>query len=338
MKKIRILDVAEHAGVSKSTISHYLNGRFARMSFETRERITKTIEELNYTPSHIARSLKSNTTKTIGVIVRDLTGHFTSKVLRGIDDYCKELKYDVLIYNTDYDPETEKQSLNKLRQLRVDGVIIASSGKNSDVITKEIKAGFPVVMMHLEYADLDASIVVADNRQGAFDATEHLIKHGHKRIALYTLDYEASLSRQNRIKGYKEAMEKYGLPVDPSLIQVWNREKGLSVPVEDVLNMDNPPTAFVALYLAMTRLLLKEFKKLDVNIPTDVSLVAFDEVPMVEHFKVPVTVITQNPHEMGVAAAKMVIESIVTEDTRIKRSVQPCVLIERESCAPPRIK
>ena len=113
MRKVRIVDVADHAGVSKSTVSHYLNGRFARMSLETRERIAKTIDTLNYTPSHIARSLKSSRTKTIGVIVRDITGYFTSKVVRGIDDFCKKYKYDVLIYNTDLDPAIEKQSLKK---------------------------------------------------------------------------------------------------------------------------------------------------------------------------------------------------------------------------------
>ncbi|RVU86435.1 LacI family transcriptional regulator [Leucothrix sargassi] len=336
MKKIRILDVANHAGVSKSTISHYLNGRFARMSLETKERISKTIEELNYTPSHIARSLKSNSTNTIGVIVRDITGHFTSKVIRGIDDYCKESKFDVLIYNTDYDPVTEAQSLKKLRQLRVDGVIIASSGKNSSVIAKEIKAGFPVVMMHLEYKDLDASIVLADNKQGAFDATEHLIKLGHKRICLHTLDYHTSISRQDRVEGYKAALEKYDIPFDESLVHLWTRDKGLSTPIEDIMNMENPPTAFLSLYLEVTRLLLKEFKRLEISIPNDVSFLSFDEIPMVEHFKVPITVITQNPHEMGMESARMLIDMITNEDTTMRRSIQPCELIERESCTPPK--
>ena len=336
MKKIRILDVANQAGVSKSTISHYLNGRFARMSLETRERIKKTIDDLNYTPSHIARSLKSNSTNTIGVIVRDITGHFTSKVIRGIDDYCKKSKFDVLIYNTDYDPETEKQSLKKLRQLRVDGVIIASSGKNNEVITKEINAGFPVVMMHLEYEDLDASIVLADNKQGAFDATEHLIKLGHTRICLHSLDYQSSRSRKDRIEGYRAAMAKHNLPVDEGLIHLWTRDKGLLTPIEDIMSMENPPTAFLSLYLEVTRQLLKEFRRLDINMPDDISFVSFDEIPMVEHFKVPITVITQNPYEMGMESAKMLIEKITTEDLTVKRSVQPCRMIERESCSKPK--
>ena len=331
-----MVDVAQQAGVSKSTISHYLNGRFARMSPETKQRIEDTIEALNYTPSHIAQSLNSNRTQTIGVIVRDITGHFTSRVIRGIDDYCKKYKYDVLIYNTDFDPEVEKQSLKKLRQLRVDGIIIATSGKNNSLIAKEIDTGFPIVLMHLEYDDLNASVVVADNKKGAFEATEHLIKLGHKRICLHTLDYQHSPSRRARFEGYAKAMAQYKLPVDPDLIHYWSRDKGLETPTEDILKLQNPPTAFLSLYLAITQDLLQDFRRLKVELPKDVSLIAFDEIPMVEHFKVPITVIAQSPYEMGIEAAKILLNSIDKEDNTVKRSVLPCQLIERESCAPPR--
>lgn len=343
MSKTRMIDVAEHAGVSKSTISHYLNGRFARMSPETRQRIEHAIETLNYTPSHIARSLNSNRTQTIGVIVRDITGHFTSRVIRGIDDWCKRYKYDVLIYNTDFDPEVEQQSLKKLRQLQVDGIIIATSGKNNSVIAKQLEDNFPIVLMHLEYDDLKANVVLPDNQQGAFDATEHLLKLGHQRICLHTLDYQHSPSRRARVEGYTAALQQYGITVDHSLIHYWSRDKGLQTPTEAILKQDNAPTAFLSLYLAITEDLLHDFKRLNIDIPKDISLVSFDEIPMVEHFKVPVTVIAQSPYEMGKEAASILLENIDTahngnERSGIKRSVLPCRLIERESCAPPASK
>lgn len=329
-----MVDVAQHAGVSKSTVSHYLNGRFARMSPETKQRIEDSIEALNYTPNHIARSLNNQNTMTIGVIVRDICGHFTSRMIRGIDDFCKRNKYDVLIYNTDFDPEIEKQSIKKLRQLRVDGIIIAASGSNNAIIQKEIDSGFPVVLMHLEYDDLNTSIVLADNKQGTFEATEHLINLGHRRICAYTLDYQGSRrSRRERLEGFTSAMEKHGLPVEPELIQHWSRDRGLDTPTETVLNHENPPTAFLSLYLAITETLLGDFRRLNVNIPKDISLVAFDEIPMVEHFKVPVTVVAQNPYAMGREAAQILLDSIVNDDQTVKKVVLPCELIKRESCA-----
>ncbi|MDC7235422.1 MAG: LacI family DNA-binding transcriptional regulator, partial [Spirochaetales bacterium] len=212
MKKIRIIDVAEHAGVSKSTVSQYLNGRFSYMSPETKKRIKGAIEELDYIPNPIARSLKTDKTKTIGVIVSAITGVFTGRVIRGIDDYCKNNGYNVMIYNTDFDAEIEKKSFEMLKQMRVDGLIIASTGKNNDLFASQVKAGFPIVQVHIEFDDLKSSIVLSDYRAGGFLATEYLIKLGHKRICFITQEYENVRSRYDRFLGYKEAHDKYGLP------------------------------------------------------------------------------------------------------------------------------
>ncbi len=334
MGKIRIGDVADKAGVSKSTVSQYLNGRFNYMSAETKKRIRSTIEELNYIPNPLAQSLKTDRTRTIGVIVRDITGFFTSRVLRGIDDFCKEYKYDVLIHNTDFDPATERQSLKKLRQLRVDGIIIASSGENNKIIAREVSSGFPLVQLHLEYDDLKTSIVLADNRAGAFVATEHLLKLGHKRICLQTIEYQTSRTRRERFEGYCDALKKYGITHDPGLIHFWNRETGLETATEEILSMPDPPTAFLSLYLAITSSLLSDFRRLNVRIPEDISLIAFDEIPMAEHLKVPVTVIAQSPYEMGRESARILLDNIEKKDSKIVRSIIPCRLIERESCAP----
>ena len=334
MGKIRIGEVAEKAGVSKSTVSQYLNGRFNYMSIETKERIQATIKELNYIPNPIAQSLKTARTRTIGVIVRDITGFFTSRVIRGIDDFCKEYKYDVLIYNTDFDPAIERQSLKKLRQLRVDGIIIASSGENNSIIAQEVASGYPIVLMHLEYDDIKTSIVLADNRVGAFSATEYLIKLGHTRICLHTLEYQTSRTRRERFEGYCTALKKHGFSPDPALIHFWNRENGLETPTKDILSMPDPPTAFLSLYLAITSELLGDFRRLNVRIPEDISLIAFDEIPMAEHLRVPVTVIAQAPYDMGREAARILLHSIEKKDKKIVRSIVPCRFIERESCAP----
>ena len=252
MPKIKLIDVANHAGVSKSTVSQYLNGRFDYMSEKTKERVKLAVSELDYVPNPIARSLKMDKTKTIGVIVRDITGYYTSRTIRGIDDYCKTSEYNVIIYNTDFDPITEARSLEALYQLRVDGIIIASSGKNTDLITKYIDKGLPIVHFQLEHDGNEKNIIVSDYRKAAFDATEYLIKLGHKRICFVTQDYKNVKSRMERYLGYAEALGKYKIPLDKQLIQYWQRETGFLQSPKAIIASANSPTAFFTQHLPIT--------------------------------------------------------------------------------------
>jgi DNA-binding LacI/PurR family transcriptional regulator len=256
MKKIKIIDVAELAGVSKSTVSQYLNGRFDYMSEKTKQRVKAAVDELDYVPNPIARSLKMDKTKTIGVIVRDITGFYTSRTIRGIDDYCKTSEYNVLIYNTDFDPSIEAKSLAALYQLRVDGIIIASSGKNKDTINKYIDKGMPIVHFQLEHDGNEKNIIVSDYRKAAFEATEYLIQLGHQRICFVTQNFKNVKSRQERYLGYVDALKKYHILLDETLIQLWERESGFQESPEEILNMINPPTVFFTQHLAITTELL----------------------------------------------------------------------------------
>jgi DNA-binding LacI/PurR family transcriptional regulator len=332
MKKARIIDVAEHAGVSKSTVSQYLNERFDYMSKATRERIETSIAALNYVPNPIARSLKTDKTKTIGVIVRNITGFYTSQVLRGIDDFCKGSQYNVLIYNTDFDPETEARSLKALKAMRVDGLIIASSGKNFDVISSYIDAQFPLVQFQLEYDECHSNIVVSDYRKAAFQATEYLIQLGHKQIAFLTQEFEGIRSRDERYQGYIAALNKYKITSQNPQIYFWDRDRGFQTPLSDMLSAPEPPTAIFSQHLAITIDVLKACEHLTLQIPTDISLLGFDEVPMVEHFKVPITVIRQDPYQVGVQSAKLLLENIINGPLEPQKIIIPCNLVERDSC------
>lgn len=334
MKKVRIIDVANHVGVSKSTISQYLNGRYTHMSEETKVKIQRAIEELHYTPSAIARSLKTEKTETIGVVVRDISGSDTSRIIRGIEDYCKSSNYNVLIESTDFDKSIEERSLKLLKQMRVDGIIIAASGKNNDMLSKEIESGFPLVQIHLEYDDLQSSLVLSDYRKGAYDATEYLINLGHKRICFFTQEYETYRSRYERFQGYKDALDKYNIPFDINLVQFWDRKNGFSNSIKDILSQPNPPTALFPVHLQITLELLKELNNLNISIPADISVIGFDEIPMVDFFKVPITVVKQAPYEIGSESAKLLMKKITKEHEYHEKMVLPCTLIERESCAP----
>lgn len=334
MTKIKIVDVATHAGVSKSTVSQYLNGRFGHMSAVTKERIRQAVEELNYVPNPIARSLKSDKTKTIGVIVRDITGFNTSRILRGIDDYCKKYGYNVLIYNTDFDADVERRSLITLKQMCVDGIIITSSGKNADLINQYIQLGYPVVQFQLEYSDCPSSIVLSDYRQAAKNATEYLIGLGHKRICFMTQVFEGSLSRTERYLGYVDALKTHGIAYDESLIQYWNRDSGFVYSPVALLQQTNAPTAFFTQHLAITTDLLKLFSLHHIDVPQRVSIVGYDEIPMVEMFKVPVTVVQQDSYNIGLESAKLLLSDLKLQDQpkQAKKVIVPCQLVIRDSC------
>lgn len=332
MEKVKLVDVAKLAEVSKSTVSQYLNGRYQYMSAATKARIEIAIGELNYAPNQIARSLKTKTTKTIGVITRDIVGYDSCRTIRGIDDYCKSSEYNVLIYNTDFDPDREARSIKALRQLNVDGIIIASSGKNSDLISKQVESGLPLVQFQIEHDDAEKNIILPNHRQSAFDATEYLIQLGHKRICFVTQEFKDVRSRNERYRGYIEALTKHGIPADDQLILYWARESGLAQHPSEILDQPEAPTAFFCQHLAITTTLLEETNKAGISIPTDVSVLGFDDVPMTDFFKVPITVVKHDPHKVGMEAAKLLLEIIDSNSRGFKRVLLPCSLVERQSC------
>ncbi|MCF7352582.1 LacI family DNA-binding transcriptional regulator [Vibrio sp. CK2-1] len=333
MTKIRMIDVANHANVSKSTVSQYFNGRYSHMSETTKEKIRIAVEALNYVPNPIARSLKSDKTKTIGVIVRDITGFNTSRILRGIDDFCKQAGYNVLIYNTDFDEEIEKRSLMALKQMCVDGIIITSTGKNADLINQYTASDYPVVQFQLEYQHCQTDIVLSDFKQAARKATEHLIALGHKRIGFMTQDFESSISRKERYLGYVEALKAHQIPFDKDLLSIWDRESGFEVSPVEQLHTSNPPTAFFTQHLAITVDLLKALDEHQIEIPQQVSVLGFDEIPMVDMFKVPVSVIQQDSYQLGVESASLLLNRLneSSDSVGYKKVVVPCRLVERAS-------
>ncbi|SHH12779.1 substrate-binding domain-containing protein [Clostridium grantii] len=333
MKHAKLIDVADKAGVSISTVSQYLSGRYKYMSKDTKERIRLTIEELNYIPNSIARSLKTDVTKTIGVIVFDMAGYFTSSVLRGIDDYCKKSNYNVIIYNTDYDAEIEKKSINMLKMLRVDGIIIASSGKNNKLLDEENKNGTCIVQVFMEYDDLDISTVLSDYKGSTFNATEYLIKLGHKKIALITQEYEHIPSRQDRILGYEEAMIKNGIALNLNFINIWDRFSDLNKTFDEALKSENSPTAIFSMHSSVTAELLNYCNMNKINVPEDLSIIGFDELPLANLFKTPITVVDQKPYEIGQKAAELVLWKINHKKERENNKViVSCELKIRESC------
>lgn len=333
MKQVKIVDVAKEAGVSISTVSQYLNGRYKHMSEKTKYKIEAVIKEMGYIPNAIARSLKTNKTNTIGVIVFSIDGYFTSRVVRGIDDYCKKNGYNVFIYNTDYDAKIEKKSIKILKTMQVDGLIIASTGKNNELLQEVDNSGIPVIQMFMTYDDLNLSAVTSDNRQGTYEATKYLLELGHKDIALLTQPYNNIHSRKERLIGYETALIESGLELDPSRVYIWNRDSNTDEIFENILNTQKRPTAIFTLHTALTIGLLRYCNANGIRIPEDVSIIAFDKLPVADLWKTPITVVCQQTYNIGEESAKLVLSRINSEEeARIEKIILPCNLEKKASC------
>lgn len=330
--KVKLIDVANKAGVSKSTVSQYLNGRYRYMSDETRDRIKKVIEELNYIPNPIARSLKTEKTNTIGFMVSNVDGPVTSKVILGVDDYCKKHNYNLLIYNTDYDPNVEIKSINTLKALRADGLIISSSGQINDLLNQSDEGNLPIVHLHRDFEDLQVHTAYSNFYQAAVDATTYLTQLNHKRIGLMTRTFEGITTRENRIKGYKDVLTKAGIDVDQDLIKTVETQDEIIQAFEQMMALKEPPTAIFTLYSKITVELLMYCNEKDIIIPDDLSIIAFDDLPMANLLKTPLTVVTQSPRELGQQACELLLEKIDKPDITHSSVELPCYMIVRESC------
>jgi len=208
-KKVTIDDVAKKAGVSKTTISRYLNGKFEYMSATTKNRIEKVIGQLNYRPSNIARSLKAHESGVVGCVVADIISPFSSYIVKGINDVCKKNGYQVLFVNTDNKEEDEIESIQSLLDHKVDGLIVNTTGCNDQYLIELHKQGLPIVLADRCIKDrylLDT--ITSDNYNATYNCIKFLHKQGYKKIGFFTEPLGNISSRYVRHTGFLDAMAK----------------------------------------------------------------------------------------------------------------------------------
>src|SRR5699024_2134526 len=212
MKPITIADVAKHAGVSKSTVSQYLNQRYDYMGEKTKERIKQAVEQLGYSPNIIARSLKQKSTTTIGVIVANILHVFSTQVIRAIEDFCNDLNFHVIVCNADDDPNKEKQYIEMLRAKQIDGIIAFPTGGNQELYQGLIQEHYPIVFMDRLLPDISVNSVLLDNEKASLLAINHLVQHGHKGIGILAPPMQNKLTpRQERMNACKKGLQQHGI-------------------------------------------------------------------------------------------------------------------------------
>ncbi|WP_141433563.1 LacI family DNA-binding transcriptional regulator [Bacillus sp. 03113] len=329
MQKVTMADVAKEAGVSKSTVSQYLNKRYEYMSAQTKENIGEAIEKLGYRPNILARGLKQKRTSMIGVIVANIMNRFSTEVSRSIEDYFYQYDFQAIVCNADDDAEKEKNYIEMLRAKQVDGLIIFPTGKNLELYRQMVNEKYPVVFMDRKIENLDATFVLTNNVEASSDAVHQFIRKGHERIAIVTQPLTIS-PRIDRINGYKKALHGYGIPLNPNYM-IHTDIHNIKDALLHLFQLPKPPTVLLA-GNDLVFLEVLEFAQLNkIKIPEQLSLVVFDHVPFAHLVNPTISTIAQPSFEMGKKAAQILLEKINKEVNEQIEYTFPCQFIDRDS-------
>lgn len=302
---VTIRDVAERAGVSVATVSHVINGT-RKVAPDTAERVRRAMEELDYQPNAVAQSLRTRTTHVIGVLVSDITNPFFATLVRGAEDAAVAAGYSVIVCNSDEDLSKEDSYVRLLLRRRMDGLLIAPVRDGASPAVQELaKRRMPFVFIDRKAAGVSVDAVLSDNVGGAYRATRHLIERGHRRIGI-VLGIPGATTTEERFAGYRQALQEAGIPFSEDLV-AWGgyRIEGGRQAAVQLLSRPDPPTAIFSTNNQMTVGVLQELFLRHIPIPAKVAVVGFDDLDWAEMVIPPITVVAQNPYEIGRCAFKL---------------------------------
>jgi LacI family transcriptional regulator len=337
-----IRDVAQQVGVSTMTVSRVVNNS-GYVSETTRDRVERAIADLGYVPNALARQLRSKRTKTLALVVSDISNPFFTTIARGVEDVAVRHGFSVMYCNTDESEAEEAQYLLMLIERQVDGVLLvpaASSGPSFRLLHAH---GMPLVVLDRRVSARHVDSVRCDSEAGAHALTRHLIELGHRRIAVLTGRRAISTSA-DRVAGCRRALDEAGLTLDDGLVLYGdynfgqpNQADGLRMTQRLLASTSDRPTAIFAANNFIAFGAIRALHEARLRVPEDMSVVAFDDLPA-EWVSDPfLTVAAQPAYEIGRRAAAMLLDSLA--GTRVAGSedvVLPFELIIRRSSAAPR--
>lgn len=303
--------IAKVAGVSVNTVSRALNDK-PDVNPETKNKILKLAKEFRYTPNLLAKGLKVGETKSIGVVLSDISNPFFSGVIQGIEDVAQKKSYSIIVCNSNEEYEREERSIRLLIQKRVDGVLITLVEKKTLDISYLKDMNVPFVLIARRIGIPEVSYVVADDVLGGFLATEHLIKRGHKKI-LCIAGPPYVTTAQDRLAGYRKALCQYGIKFDENLVEFTNAKiEDAYKLIKSLLRRDKLGFTAVATfndYLALG--VIKALYEKGLKVPDDLALVGYDDIEFAALTVVPLTTICMPKYELGKKAVEILSEQLL---------------------------
>ncbi len=282
MKKTpSLVDVARRCKVNISTVSRTIH-QTGKISLDTQERIRKVMREIGYKPNRVARRLRTRVGSSglLGLIIPNIQNPFFSDLARGVEDVAYKNNFAVLLSNYDEDPQKELFYLDVMQAESVDGIILPPIHEDDPAVLQVVQNGTPVVCVDRSLRGDTLDKVEVDNHRGAFEAVEHLIQRGHSRIGVISGPTNLSTGRE-RLKGYKDAHARRGVPLHPELIRFgdYKEESGRKL-ADELLSLPAAPTALFVCNGLMTIGALETIYARGLRIPRQIALIGFDEFPL----------------------------------------------------------
>lgn len=330
-----IKDVARRAGVSTMTVSRVINSS-GYISQGTRERVERAIAELDYLPNALARSLRHRQTKTIALVLADISNPFFIAVARGAEEVASALGFSVLFCNTGESPAAESDYLAVLLQKQVDGVLLVPTSGDDKGVARLQERGVPTVLIDRRVGGAPADLVRGDSERGAYQLVRHLVGLGHTRIALITGHLDVSTAA-DRAAGYRRALADAGLPADPRLLLADDFSLAAGErSTRQLLALHPRPTAIFGGNNLIAFGAFRALREAGLRVPADVSLVTFDDLPEAWLMSPFLTTVNQPAYAIGRCAAELLLERLDGRGGPAAREIiLPTELVVRRSSAPP---
>ncbi|MEK4521354.1 catabolite control protein A [Psychrobacillus sp. FSL W7-1493] len=328
---ITIYDVAREANVSMATVSRVVNGN-QNVKPATRQKVLTVIERLDYRPNAVARGLASKKTKTVGVIIPDISNVFYAELVRGIEDIATMYRYNIILTNSDQQEEKEVQLLTTLLSKQVDGVVMMSDYISEEMLHEMNRSNVPVVLAGtVEHSNSFPSVNI-EYREAAIDAVNRLIQNGHNRIAFISGSISSPINRDFKLAGYEEALENAGIDVDEDLIVgVDNTYDDGLIAWEQLRKLENPPTAFFAGSDELAIGLIHGAQDSGLNVPNDIEIISFENSKLARMVRPQLTSVVLPLYDIGAVSMRLLTKFMNKEKIEEQNVVLPYRIEERKT-------
>ncbi|MCB2297630.1 LacI family DNA-binding transcriptional regulator [Clostridium tagluense] len=327
-----IKDVAREAGVSIATVSRVLND-IDVVNEDTKKKVKDAIKKLSYRPNIVARSLKTQKSSTIGIIIPDISNQFYPEIVRGCEDVANIYNYNIMLCNADLDLDKEMEALRILKEKMIDGVIYMSNSIGQNIISLIKELEMPTVLVETTDEDGIFPSVSIDNVMAASDAVKYLINKGNKKIAYVGTTTEKVNALSKRYTGYKKGLAEMEINLDNDLVyfggvKARDGYAGINAILDKGMEIDSVFCASDEIAMGV----INALRDRDIKVPEDVDVMGFDDIYSASIFYPKLTTVSQPMYDMGSVSMRMLIKSINNLVVDEKHFVLPYRIVERDSC------
>lgn len=331
-KRITIKDLARMAGVSVSSVARALNNR-PDVAPETRQRILDLAEEVGYVPNALARDLRTEITRSIGMVVSDNSNPFFALLIRGVQDEAIERRFNVAFANSDENYQQEVEAIRFLQELRVSGLLLAPTTDSVDHVFRYGGKSFPLVLVSRRIENTNVNWIIGDDVHGAYLATKHLLDLGHRDIIFVNGPLHIS-NAQDRLEGYKRALADFKVDYNTRLVYDGHLNAGDGYNTAQKLIMHCKPRAIFCYSDFVAIGVIRALTERKLRVPEQVAVVGYDDIELARYLPVPLTTIRQSAYKLGRLSAKHLIDIIEgknTETTPFHVLISPELIIRQST-------